>query len=118
MEFREWLHLEMTTRGLDPSKLARASKVPQPTIFRILSGETKDPRIGTVKKLEAALSGRGSESAKANALVARARTTNAVVAEFEWTYNHANDEGRKFLQGALDAAKVFVQTKEAGRKKA
>lgn len=59
MEFKDWLQEEMDARGLDPSKLARASKVPQPTIFRILSGETKDPRTGTVKKLERAL---GSES--------------------------------------------------------
>lgn len=55
MEFKDWLQAEMDARGLDPSKLARASKVPQPTIFRILSGETKDPRTGTVKKLERAL---------------------------------------------------------------
>lgn len=55
MEFREWLQAEMDARGLDPSKLARMAKVPQPTIFRILSGETKDPRNGTVKKLERAL---------------------------------------------------------------
>lgn len=59
MEFKDWLQAEMDARGLDPSKLARISKVPQPTIFRILSGETKDPRTGTVKKLERAL---GSES--------------------------------------------------------
>jgi hypothetical protein len=55
MEFKRWLQTEMDARGLDPSKLARISKVPQPTIFRILSGETKDPRTGTVKKLERAL---------------------------------------------------------------
>lgn len=55
MEFKDWLQAEMDARGLDPSKLARTSKVPQPTIFRILSGETKDPRTGTVKKLERAL---------------------------------------------------------------
>lgn len=59
MEFKEWLQVEMDARGLDPSKLARMAKVPQPTIFRILSGETKDPRTGTVKKLERAL---GAES--------------------------------------------------------
>lgn len=59
MDFKDWLEAEMGARGLDPSKLARMSKVPQPTIFRILSGETKDPRTGTVKKLERAL---GAES--------------------------------------------------------
>lgn len=59
MEFREWLKAEMEAREIGPSDLARTSKVPQPTIFRILSGETKDPRTGTVKKLERAL---GTES--------------------------------------------------------
>lgn len=61
MEFRDWLQAEMDARGLDPSKLARMSKVPQPTIFRILSGETRDPRTGTVKKLEFALRARSPD---------------------------------------------------------
>jgi hypothetical protein len=55
MDFRDWLQAEMDAREIGPSALARKSKVPQPTIFRILSGETKDPRTGTVKKLERAL---------------------------------------------------------------
>jgi transcriptional regulator with XRE-family HTH domain len=59
MEFKDWLKAEMEARELTPSSLAGISKVPQPTIFRILSGETKDPRTGTVKKLERAL---GAES--------------------------------------------------------
>ena len=59
MEFKDWLQEEMNVRGLTPSSLASLAKVPQPTIFRILSGETKDPRTGTVKKLERAL---GAES--------------------------------------------------------
>lgn len=42
----------------------------------------------------------------------------SAVADFEWTYNNANEDGKKFLQGAIDAAKVFVKTKEVGRKKA
>ncbi len=55
MKFKEWLRAEMDARGMNPSKLAGIAKVPQPTIFRILSGETKDPRTGTVKKIERAL---------------------------------------------------------------
>lgn len=55
MDFKEWLQSEMNTRKIGPSDLARMSRVPQPTIFRILSGETKDPRTGTVKKIERAL---------------------------------------------------------------
>lgn len=55
MEFKEWLELEMEAQSLSPSALARMAKVPQPTIFRILSGETADPRTTTVKKIERAL---------------------------------------------------------------
>lgn len=55
MDFKEWLKEEMRARGVNPSQLAGLAKVPQPTIFRILSGETKDPRQNTVKKLERAL---------------------------------------------------------------
>jgi hypothetical protein len=55
MDFKEWLKEEMRVREWNPSQLAGVSKVPQPTIFRILSGETKDPRQNTVKKLERAL---------------------------------------------------------------
>lgn len=55
MDFREWLQEQLDARGIGPTDLARASKVPQPTIFRILSGETADPRIGTVRKIEAVL---------------------------------------------------------------
>ena len=55
MEFKDWLQDAMDARNIGPSDLARLSKVPQPTIFRILSGETKDPRTGTVKRIERAL---------------------------------------------------------------
>lgn len=55
MDFKGWLQAEMDARKIGPSELARMSRVPQPTIFRILSGETKDPRIGTVKRIERAL---------------------------------------------------------------
>ena len=55
MDFKDWLQAEMDARHIGPSDLARMSRVPQPTIFRILSGETKDPRTGTVKKIERAL---------------------------------------------------------------
>lgn len=58
MEFKDWLQTELAARKMGPSDLARLSKVPQPTIFRILSGETKDPRTGTVKKIERALEAR------------------------------------------------------------
>lgn len=55
MDFREWLTVEMGKREMGPSDLARLAIVPQPTIFRILSGETKNPRLDTVKKIERVL---------------------------------------------------------------
>lgn len=57
MEFKDWLKAEMANRTppMGPSDLARLTKIPQPTIFRILSGETKNPRIDKVKKIEGVL---------------------------------------------------------------
>lgn len=49
---------------------------------------------------------------------AGAKPINPVLEDFEWAYNNANDEGKKFLRGAIDAARAFVKTKELGRKKA
>lgn len=39
----------------NPTRLALETGVPQPTIHRILSGESRDPRTGTLKKLAARL---------------------------------------------------------------
>lgn len=57
MEFRDWLKVEMANQvpPMGPSDLARLAKIPQPTIFRILSGETKNPRIDKVRKIERVL---------------------------------------------------------------
>lgn len=49
--------MEMDRRAMTASELARLAKVPQPTIFRILSGETNDPRIGTVDRIKRILGG-------------------------------------------------------------
>lgn len=76
MEFKEWLQAEMDKRQMTPSELARLSKVPQPTIFRILSGETQDPRTNTAKKLERAL---GVESPPLEPPVTAVRTTGRKV---------------------------------------
>lgn len=56
MKFREWLKQEMSLRDeMSQAKLARLSKVPQPTIQRILSGETPDPRGSTIDKIKGVL---------------------------------------------------------------
>jgi len=44
----------MRRRGWNAGELAERSKVPQPTIHRICSGEHKDPRAGTLRKLAVA----------------------------------------------------------------
>lgn len=55
MDFRKWLQLELDSRGMAQAELARRSKVPQPTIQRILSGETPDPRGSTIEKIKRVL---------------------------------------------------------------
>lgn len=55
MEFKLWLAQQMAEKQLGQADLARLSRVPQPTIQRILSGETSDPRGSTIGKLERAL---------------------------------------------------------------
>lgn len=45
----------MDSKGENANSLAAKSGVPQPTIFRILKGESKDPRRGNVLRLAKAL---------------------------------------------------------------
>ena len=52
MQFKEWLKLMMEQRGLNSATLADAIEENQPTIYRIITGETKNPRLQIVKKLE------------------------------------------------------------------
>lgn len=52
MEFKDWLIEKMAKRELNSASLAEAIGENQPTIYRILSGETKNPRLHIVKKLE------------------------------------------------------------------
>jgi phage repressor protein C with HTH and peptisase S24 domain len=51
MELKDILRVLMETRGVGQNELADITKVPQPTIFRILKGESKDPRSGTLRPL-------------------------------------------------------------------
>lgn len=52
MTFKDWLIERMAKRELNSASLAEAIGENQPTIYRILSGETKNPRLHIVKKLE------------------------------------------------------------------
>jgi SOS-response transcriptional repressor LexA len=45
------LHQLMRTRGVSEAELARRSHIPQPTLHKILSGKTDDPRASTLKAL-------------------------------------------------------------------
>lgn len=55
--YSHWMAIKDTLKGLmdrtsiNQNELAERTKVPQPTINRILSGESKDPRHSTVKPL-------------------------------------------------------------------
>ncbi len=51
MAIKDTLKVLMEQRGITQNELGEKTKVPQPTIFRILSGESKDPRHSTVKPL-------------------------------------------------------------------
>ena len=52
---RKWLGDRLAATGMGQTELARRSGVPQPTIHRILSGETGDPRGSTINKLRRVL---------------------------------------------------------------
>jgi SOS-response transcriptional repressor LexA len=52
MEFREWLIDKMKAREINATALATAIDENQPTLQRIISGETKNPRLKIIKKLE------------------------------------------------------------------
>ena len=51
MGIKENLAKEMSKHGATQYSLAASSHVPQPTIQRILSGETLSPKLNTIKKL-------------------------------------------------------------------
>lgn len=51
MTIRQTLRKLMEDRGENPHSLAAKSGVTQPTIFRILSGDSKDPRRSNIEKL-------------------------------------------------------------------
>lgn len=52
MEFKDWIESLMQRRGINATQLAQGIKENQPTLQRVLSGETKNPGLRIVKKLE------------------------------------------------------------------
>lgn len=56
MNFKEWLTEQIAEIGIDPTSLSRlVDGLNQPTVQRVISGETKNPGIGTVTKIRAAI---------------------------------------------------------------
>lgn len=51
MSIKNELQARMERAGLNPHSLATKTKVPQATIWRILNGESKEPKESTVTKL-------------------------------------------------------------------
>lgn len=57
MEFKEFVRSQLEEIGIDPTELCRHAKdLNQPTVQRILSGETPNPRMATVNKINEAIS--------------------------------------------------------------
>jgi phage repressor protein C with HTH and peptisase S24 domain len=52
MEFKQWLIIKIEERGTNPTALAEAIQENQSTIQRIITGETKNPRLKIIRKLE------------------------------------------------------------------
>jgi transcriptional regulator with XRE-family HTH domain len=52
MNFAQWFKKELDASGINATQFAEAIKENQPTIQRILSGETQNPRLKIVKKIE------------------------------------------------------------------
>jgi len=51
MDLKTRLRALLTKKGISPYTLSQISKVPQPTIHRILTGESTSPRDSNIKKL-------------------------------------------------------------------
>ncbi|MDO6385609.1 helix-turn-helix transcriptional regulator [Uliginosibacterium sp. 31-12] len=74
MSLKENLRAAMLLRKENPNSLAGKSRVPQPTIHRILNGTSADPRRSTVEKLAKSL-GVSTDDLYKGAVPAAAGTT-------------------------------------------
>ena len=52
MKFAQWLQINMDEADINQTRLADAIKEHQPTIQRILTGQTLNPRLKIIRKLE------------------------------------------------------------------
>lgn len=92
MDTAERLRAKMIELGLNESQLGRRSGVPQPTINRILSGESSSPRRPTVEKIAKALRvspdwlmfGTGEDKFDANVELATGPTRYYEYPEISW----------------------------------
>jgi SOS-response transcriptional repressor LexA len=92
MDTAERLRAKMIELGLNESQLGRRSGVPQPTINRILSGESSSPRRPTVEKIARALRvspdwlmfGTGEDKFDANVELATGPTRYYEYPEISW----------------------------------
>ncbi|MGM0703860.1 MAG: LexA family protein [Pseudomonadota bacterium] len=75
---KERLKTLMEGKGWSENELARRSGVPQPTIHRILTGESKSPRAGNLQKLADALESSSSYLSYGDASSSRTEATSNV----------------------------------------
>lgn len=92
MDFASRLRAKLTELGLNESEAGRRSGVPQPTIHRILSGESSSPRKSTVERLAKALKvspdwlmfGAGAEGFDSNVELTLQPTRSFLYPEISW----------------------------------
>lgn len=101
---RSW----MESQDMSEGELSRLSKVPQPTIHRIITGESKDPRRGNIERI-AKVFGKTSEDVysgelkltthKASVAAGRAPTVNELKEAIE---SMSLDERKALLRILID----------------
>ena len=92
MDIAGRIRAKMVDAGLNETQLGKRSSVPQPTINRILSGESASPRMPTIAKLAKALKvspewlmyGTGDETFDANVEAATGPNRYYEYPEISW----------------------------------
>jgi phage repressor protein C with HTH and peptisase S24 domain len=64
MKFQDWFNKKMADAELTPTSLAPLIGAEQPTLYRISTGETKNPRLKIIKKIESFFGEQYSEDAE------------------------------------------------------
>jgi transcriptional regulator with XRE-family HTH domain len=109
----ETLRKLMALADISENELARQTGVPQPTINRILKGESKDPRTGTLDRLSKFFGITASEMRGEQVLI----TTEEPRGYYGNKYSSATEEQRKLVDKVADQllnmpperAKKYVQ---------